>query len=353
MAVPRNILVIRLSSLGDVLLTMPAVRSLKTAFPESRISWLVEGGVGELLFHQGFVDRVIAFPRSGIEGALRKGSLALAGRQLVAFARTLRVEKYDVVLDFHGIVKSALLARTARADRRVGFDRTFAKEGSWLAYNEKVGARDKRLHKVVRNMLLASRVGARDDNHFDLAVPPDAAAYVDTFLAERGMGGPFFVVNPFCSRGSEFKRWDLVSYGELARRVADETGIPMLILWGPGEEREARLLEEHASGKALCACPTTVSQALALLRRSALYIGGDTGIMHLAALARVPVVAIFGPTDHLVNGPYGEGHIVVRKGVDCSPCRDKGCRKGDCLRSITVEEVLDAVLAAWTPGGRN
>lgn len=334
-------------------MTMPAVQSIKRAFPAANLSWLVEGGVGELLSHQSFVDRVIAFPRGRIEGALRKGNLVSAGRQLAAFARALRDEEYDVVVDFHGIVKSALLTRTARAARRIGFDRTYAKEASWLVYDERVGSHEKRLHKVERNMLLSAHLGAGDTSGLDLTVPPEAAAYVDGFLSRSGVTGPFFAVNPFCSKGSEFKRWDLANYGELVRRAVDETGTPVVILWGPGEEAEARYLEELSQGRAMCACPTTVCQALALLASSALYIGGDTGIMHLAALARVPVVAIFGPTDHLVNGPYGDGHTIVRRGVACSPCRDKECRKGDCLRSITVEEVFHAVMAAPRSAGRN
>ena len=218
MAVPRNILVIRLSSLGDVLLTMPAVQAIKRTFPKADLSWLVEGKVGELLSNQCFVDRVVEFPRGRIEAALRKGNLLSAGRDLAAFVRKLRAEEYDVVLDFHGITKSALLARTARAGRRIGFDRTFAKEASWLAYDERIGGEEKRLHKVQRNMLLSAHLGAEGPADIDIAAPMDAAAYIDRFLAEKGKGPPFLAVNPFCSKGSEFKRWALSNYGDLIRR---------------------------------------------------------------------------------------------------------------------------------------
>ena len=120
-------------------MTMPAVQAIRRAFPDARLSWLVEGSVGELLRHQAFVDRVIEFPRGRLAAALKKGNLLSAGRGLTVFARILRAEEYDVVLDFHGIVKSALLTRAARAGRRIGFDRTFAKEASWLAYDERIG----------------------------------------------------------------------------------------------------------------------------------------------------------------------------------------------------------------------
>jgi len=347
----HRILVIRLSSLGDVLLTMPAVQAIKSAAPATAVTWLVEGSPSELLAHQAFVDRVIEFPRRTIAGSLLRGRLDAAFAALAAFLSSLRRDAYDTVVDFHGIIKSALLARTSRSGRRIGFDRRPAKEGSWLFYNEKTALPDPRMHKADRNMLLASRLGSRGMPEMDLKTPPAAASYIDAFLAGRKAASPIFAVNPFCSKGSEFKRWDISRYAELIRRVGDATGATMMVVWGPGEEEEARRLAAIGGSHAVLACATTVSQLLALLKRTDLYIGGDTGVMHLAALARVPVVAIFGPTDHLVNGPYGNGHTVVRKDLPCSPCREKTCKSRECLRSITVDEVHGAVLTAWAAAG--
>ncbi len=346
-----SILVIRLSSLGDVLLTMPAVQAIKAAMPASTVTWLVEGTPAELLAHQPFVDRVIEFPRRKISGSLRSGRLGSALTTLAAFRSGLRRDAYDIVVDFHGIIKSALLAWTSRGERKIGFDRGLAKEGSWLLYDEKTAPPNGRMHKAERNMLLASRLGGSRLPEIDLTIPPAAASYIDAFLSGRKTASPIFAVNPFCSRGSEFKRWDLNRYGELIRRVGDATGATMMVLWGPGEEGEARRLAAMGGGHAVLACATTVSQLLALLARTGLYIGGDTGVMHLAAMARVPVVAIFGPTDHLVNGPYGSGHTMVRKELPCSPCRDKACESRECLRSISVNDVESAVLAAWAAAG--
>ncbi len=129
MTVYRNILVIRLSSLGDVLLTMPAVQAIKAACPASAVSWLVEGPPSELLACQDFVDKVIEFPRGTISKDLRSGRFFSAAAALSAFRSALRRQAYDMVVDFHGIAKSALLALTARTRKRLGFDRTFAKEG--------------------------------------------------------------------------------------------------------------------------------------------------------------------------------------------------------------------------------
>ena len=350
MAIPTDILVIRLSSLGDVLLTMPAVQAIKRANPRTSLAWLVEGSVAGLLRHQPFVDRVIEFPRGRVEGALKRGRPISAGRALRAFLRDLRQRRFDLVMDFHGILKSALLSRAARAARRIGFDRTFAKELSWLAYDEKAGGTDKRLHKVRRNLLLASSLGIGEAPDLSVETSPESDEYVDRFLASAGITGPLFAVNPFCSKGSSFKRWDLARYGAVMRRIGEGTGARMMVLWGPGEEEEARQLTRMGGDQAILACPTTVTQLLSLLKRTDLYIGGDTGVMHLAAFAGVPVVAIFGPTDHLVNGPFGDGHTIIRKELPCSPCRDKGCKSLECLREISVDDVCKAVISARAAG---
>jgi heptosyltransferase I len=347
MPVPRKVLVIRLTSLGDVLLATPAIQAIKEGLPSAHISWLVEGSVAGLLVHQDYVDRVIEFPRGKLERCLKRGSLFQAAHALSTFRRSLLEEEYDVVLDLHGIMKSAVLAKMAKADKRIGFDATFAKEASWMVYDEKIRGRNRRMHKVERNLLFASFLGVDRALEPELKTSAAEDRYVDAYLERNTITAPFFAVNPFCSKGSEFKRWDLANYGDLIGRLAEKTGAAMVILWGPGEEEEAKRLKQMGGRRAVLACPTTVSQLLSLMKRTDLYIGGDTGVMHLAALAGVPVVAIFGPTDHLINGPYGEGHTIVRKEQPCSPCRDKSCKSRECIRSISVDDVYTASLAAW------
>ena len=341
-----NILVIRLSSLGDVLMNLPAVKALKDARPDASVSWLVEGPVAELLSSQPFIDRVIPFPRSALQGSLREGKVLRVLALLAAFVRTLKDRRYDVIADFHGIAKSALLSRLARGQVRVGFDRQFAKEGSRHAYQRRISAPERRIHKVERNMLLARDLGANGAiPPVHLSVPEGAEAYIDAFFRTRAIASPVIVINPFCSRGSAYKRWDLANYGELIKKLKKTLGVTLMILWGPGEEDEARRLEEMAKGDAILACPTTVAQLAAILKRVNLYVGGDTGVMHLAVFAGIPVLAIFGPSDDRINRPFGEGHRVVRKNLECSPCRDKSCKERKCLTSITVDEVLSEALS--------
>lgn len=349
----NNILAIRLSSLGDVLMTVPAVKAIKECLPDSRISWLVEGPVADLLAGQDFIDRVIRFPRSSIMSSVQAGRIAAALKKVRDFLHELRDARYDVIVDFHGIVKSGLFSSLARGQRVIGFDRTFAKEASWLAYDKRIGGR-KRSHKVERSMLLARELGA--DGHIPqvtLSVPASAERDMAHFYEESHIQTPIIAVNPFCSKGSTFKRWSLENYAALIRRIHGELPLTVMIVWGPGEEEEATRLQGMAGGPTRVICPTDVAQLCALLKRVDMYVGGDTGGMHLAAFAGVPVVALFGPTDVLVNGPWGDKARVVRKDVACSPCRDKSCKDRVCLESLGVDEVFHAVADAWKETPRN
>jgi ADP-heptose:LPS heptosyltransferase len=194
-------------------------------------------------------------------------------------------------------------------------------------------------------MLLARRLGANGAvPALQLVTPGHADEYIQDYLRREGLLSPLFAVNPFSSKGSTYKRWGLDRYGDLIGRLGMATGARSIILWGPGEEEEARELQRLAGEYAVLACPTTVAQLAALLRKMDMYIGGDTGVMHLAAFSGIPVVALFGPTDRRINGPYGPIHRIVRKDVPCSPCKNKTCPDRQCLSGISVDEVLEAVL---------
>lgn len=341
---PNNILIIRLSSLGDVLMAIPAVRAIRNNFPDAHITWLVEGSVGEFLTCQDFIDEVMPFPRGPIMRGLKKGNLRKAQKETGRFLRQLRKDEYDLIIDFHGIAKSACFSMIAGGKKKIGFGKMFAKEKSHLFYHSTVNGPDKRMHKVERNMLIAEHLACAGDIPVTpLKTSDDAIGYIDTFLKEAGNPSPLFAVNPFSSKGTDFKRWPLERYAELIGRIKQELQGYTIILWGPGEKNEAERLKEMAPDGAILACPTDIPQMFALLQKITIYIGGDTGVMHLAAAARIPVVAIFGPTDAKINAPYGAAHTVIRKDVPCSPCKKRDCTDRQCLTRTTVEEVYETV----------
>jgi len=347
----KSILVVRLSSFGDVLMTIPAVFSIKYAYPSSKISWLVEGSVSDFLSHQSKIDRIIKFPRGELEASLKKANLAHTARTFKNFLRDLRSEEYDYILDFHGIIKSVILSRLSRGKKIIGFGKKYAKEKSHLFYDVIIDGEDKRLHKIDRNMLLSSYLGVKSFMpKIELNVPPVYHEYIENFFNAQRLTGDVFAVNPFSSPGSDFKRWDIKKYALLIKKIVDELKVSVLILWGPGELKDAQSLKEEAGRHTYLACPTNISQLFALLKRTTLYISGDTGVMHLAAFAGTPVIAIFGPTDYRINAPYGSHCTVIRKDVPCSPCKDKNCQQRKCIEDITVDEVFNAVKETYNKG---
>lgn len=344
MANPGSILIIRLSSLGDVLMSVPAVRALRQRFPGAHISWLAEGSVTGILAHQDFIDEVLFFPRAALTKHLKAGHLATTGYILHDFLKNLRKREYDCILDLHGIAKSVALMKLARGKRRIGFDRTFAKDMSHLFYSEKVEGVEKRIHKVERNMLAARYLGCADPpGDTPLLVHDSARAYIDDFLRSHSIISPVIAVNPFASRDSAFKRWPLERYADLIGMIRQERMGSVVIIWGPGEREEAQRLAAMVGDGARLACQTDIAQLYALLARSAVYIGGDTGTTHLASAAGVPVLSLFGPTDFIINRPYSNRSVILRKDLSCSPCKRKDCRTRECMMAISPDEVFAAL----------
>ncbi len=352
MAGPLNILIIRLSSLGDVLMSVPAVRAIRRLFPDAHISWLVEGSVAGILARQDFIDEIIFFPRSALVRHLKGGHLPTTAYILKDFMKKLRERQYDIIIDLHGIAKSVALMFLSHGKKRVGFGKTFSKDLSHLFYNERVEGPEKRIHKVRRNMLVARYLGCEGDiPQAPLAVHDNARAYIDEFFRSRGIRGPVFAVNPFASKDSAFKRWPLERYAELIDRIEKDLKGTVVIIWGPGEREEAQRLAALTGERAQLACQTDIAQLYALLARADVYIGGDTGTTHLASAAGTPVLSIFGPTDVVINRPFSEDSVVVRKEMDCSPCKNKACKTRQCLMTIFPDEVFEALKKIYPKGG--
>ncbi|MDD3845217.1 MAG: glycosyltransferase family 9 protein [Syntrophorhabdaceae bacterium] len=344
MAQPRNILIIRLSSLGDVLMGVPAVKALRERFPDAHISWLAEGSVTGILAHQDFIDEVIFFPRAALTRHLKSGHLATTAYILHDFVKSLRKREYDCIIDLHGIAKSVALMMIARGGRRIGFCKTFAKDMSHIFYGEQVKGLEKRIHKVERNMLAARYLGCEDPPaDAPLLVNDSARTYVDDFLRSHDISPPIIAVNPFASKDSAFKRWPLERYADLIGMIRQERMGSVIVIWGPGEREEAQRLAAMVGDGARLACKTDIAQLYALLARSSVYIGGDTGTTHLASAANVPVLSIFGPTDFIINRPYSRNSVIIRKEMSCSPCKKKDCRTRECLMTISSDEVFKAL----------
>lgn len=343
---------IRLGAVGDVVRTLPAASSLRRALPDAHLAWLVEPASASLLEGQPWIDEVLEFPRPALRQSLvglRPGPLASEARR---FVRRLRAARFDLVVDFHAILKSGVLARLSGAPRRVSFAPPFAREGAaWFA-TEHARLAPRRISRFARNEGLVRYLGAD-------AAPAPRPLVLSAEALERagkalGPGPEPVAIHPGSSDATPHKRWTREGYAALARGLAERCDVRSVVTCGPA--RDDRAFAESivdASGGAARLAPETPSlpDLAALLARCRLYVGGDTGPLHVASLVGTPVVQILGPTDPVENAPWpGTPSRTVRVQVGCNPCR-RGCAAATCMRVVPPEPVIEAARALLATGG--
>jgi lipopolysaccharide heptosyltransferase I len=338
-----NILIVKLSAIGDVVQTLPALEAIKRIFPASRIDWVVEEASSGILDGHPLIDHLIVSRRKTWLRMLSRPTKFLEGIKVISgFIRALRSVRYDIAIDFQGLLKSGIIIGLSRSTRKIGFDRT--RELSYLFLNERLPAYDIEKHALERYLDVARYLGASDP-------PPTCAlpiererVIVKDRLSQADIeGGSVVVINPLARWRT--KLWQEEKFARLADRLISERNATVIFTGGP-DDREAitrirGMMREQAldwTGK------TTLKELAALAERADLFITTDTGPMHLAAAAGSRVIAVFGPTAPWRTGPYGKGHIAVRAGVECSPCFSRTCsRKVRCMEAVTVEDVLENV----------
>lgn len=288
----KRILVVKLSSLGDLFHALPAVHRIRLHTGAS-VDWVCHGMYADLVSRFGPVDRVIRFPRHSFP---RDGG---------AFLRELREREYDLALDFQGLLKSALVTRAARATRRIG--PSFSREGSRLFYDEVSGPTDKNRHAVEECLDTARHLGCP-------AAPVEFP--VDFPAHPLDLPRPRIGLLP-CSRRAE-KNWALERFAELARSLAS-LDAHWIVLGGPADRAACAALTSAIGPGAHDWCGrTSLLELGGLVRELDLLVTVDSGPMHIAAAVGTPTVAVFGPTDPIRTGPYGARHRVVREGIRLS-----------------------------------
>lgn len=339
MNIPQKILVIRLSSLGDILHTLPAFHDLRRSFPHAQIDWVVSRNCAALLSAVQGIRQIHIFDKTALFAVQPEDKTR---RSLPALIRSLRRERYDVSIDFQGLLKTAAIGLMGGSGLRIGFPKSQVRErpSHWF-YSRTPAIPGKPEHVVSLNRRLAECTGAQAHPFtFEPVCSDNDSDLVASLLENNGLDRPV-VINP--GGGWKSKVWNPARYGELARRIRGELGLDLAVTTGPGEEA---LYEELA---ARCGEPVPVHlrisflQMIPLLKRARLLIGGDTGPLHLACALQAPVVGIFGPTSAVRNGPWNGESEVVTNGIDCSGCYKRTCPANNDCMDIRVDDVFAAV----------
>jgi heptosyltransferase-1 len=346
----RRILIIKPSSLGDIVHALPVLAALRRADPGAYIAWLVSKSFAALLDGHPLLDEVIVFDRSRYGKMLRS---ARALGEFLSFLRELRRRRFDLVVDLQGLFRSGFLAFASGAEQRIGF--AAARECAGLFYTQRVRCPPDARHAVDKNLCIVAALGLRaDPPEFPLGLRPKEIRGAKTLLAAAA-GRPvktFTAVIP--GARWESKRWRAERIAALIDRMHEESLSPCVLL---GSAADRPFADRVA---AACRSPTidlvgrtSVREVAALLGLSDRVICHDSGPMHIAAALGKPLVAIFGPTDPAVTGPYRRSREdasgtrapfrVVATRIECSPCRQRTCDHHSCMERLAVETVFAQV----------
>jgi predicted lipopolysaccharide heptosyltransferase III len=341
-----KILLVRLREIGDVVFTTPSIRALRQHFPDAHLSYIVEPVAAPIVAHNPHLNAVIVAPRRGLVADL-------------ALGRRLRREKYDVAIDFHGGPRASLLAWLSGARERIGYD---VPGRAWMYTRRVRRPRELRPRHSVENqwdLLAALGIAPPDRSRsaVEMAVDGDAAFAVARRLAEAGVERSHDIVVVHVSAGNPFRRWPLEHFATLAVALAAGGSARRIVLTSGPSDRDAaaavvadarQRLKPDERGRIVACGDFTLAELRALMDGAALFIGGDSGPLHVASTSRAPILGLYGPTLPARSAPWRDPSIraeaVEVLGLPCRPCDQRVCAPGDfrCLTTIAPEQVAAA-----------
>ncbi|MBW2325850.1 MAG: lipopolysaccharide heptosyltransferase II [Deltaproteobacteria bacterium] len=341
-----NILIVKLSAIGDVIHTLPALNAIRSHCPDAHIAWLVEEAAAPLVEGHEALDRVLVSKRKRWMRGLRTSSFFSTLSEIYRFIKTLRDTDYDMILDFQALLKSGVLIAIARGQRKIGFGKGLEHmEHSYIFLNERIPAVDMEIHALSRGMMLIDALGIPSNTvEYKLPVSSYDHEKVDGLMRTYGMLGakPLVAINPVAKW--ETKLWANKKFSQLADILIDRYDAKIVFTGGPEDGSTIQDIMAAMKGHAVnLAGHTTLKMLAALYQKVDFVVSTDTGPMHMAAAVGIPVVALFGPTAPWRTGPFGTGHQIVRGGPECSPCFKRECKTIDCMEQISVQQVVDAI----------
>ena len=348
-----NILFVKLGAIGDIVHTLPALSAVRNAIPDARISWAAERRSAEILRGSPLIDELIDIDTKSIRSRQNPDGVL---NDIRTQAKGLRSNKYDVAIDFQGLLKSAAIAKLSGARRRFGFARKALREPASRFLLTDIVEVPREIHVIRKNLVLAAAslgITVPDNNfEFPIATGPEHLKEAEDTVAR--VGPKFAILNP--GGGWATKLWPAERFGELARVLWDRHRVASVISTGPKEEHLGENAVDHAGDARVIVAKLSLKGFYELSKLALLYVGGDTGPTHLAVAAGTPVVGLFGPTEWWRNGSPNPSDICVeRLDIGCrTDCHRRRCSNWICM-DIPVETVVRAAaerLGLAVPSGR-
>ena len=337
----KRILIVRLSAIGDVVMASPLAHAFKNTHGDSHITWLVEESAAEVLRGNPHIDEILIWPRGKWKKLLRTGRISALIKEFLSLTRKLRKKPaFDLAVDIQGLLKSGLWTFLSGARQKVGLG---SKEGSRILMDqvvERTGPSDRISSQYLQ---LAGDLALEIDG-FPMMVPtlPEDDRFADDFIAAKGLAGGFITLCPFTTRPQ--KHWFDERWVVLANRIMEQHGLLSVLLGGPLDIRAAGNISGAANETIInITGETTLKQAAAIIRRSSLLAGVDTGLTHMGFALGTPTVALFGATRPYLDTDWMPGKVLYHP-YECSPCRRNPTCESDytCMKAISTDEVMVA-----------
>ena len=340
-----KILIVKLSAIGDVIHTLPSLNAIRKHYPDAHITWLIEEVSSSLVVGHDALDRIIISKRKRWIKKIFGPSCLINIKEAYKFIKELRDTEYDLIIDFQGLLKSAVLISLARGKRKTGFDKGMEHmEHSYIFLNERIPPVNMDNHALLRNLMLINTLGVKSKEiEYKIPVSDHTRNITGELLERHGIKGSGLLVaiNPVAKW--ETKLWDNRKFALLADRLIEKYKASIIFTGSQSDKSTIKNIMSFMSKKAVNLAGETTLKTLAVLyEKTKFLISTDTGPMHMAAAVGTPVIALFGPTAPWRTGPFGSEHKILRSNLKCSPCFKRQCNTTDCMKQISVEQALDA-----------
>ena len=359
----KRILIVRLSAIGDVVNVLPALSVLRKNYPSSYIAWLVEDRAKDILCDNPEINEIFVFPRKKWSKGIRSPLTFIKTiKEAIVFFKRLRNNNFDLIIDFHGNLKSGLMTMLSGKCPKLGFDRKSCKEYNYIFTNMHVHLESKRIHRVDKNLELLKFLNINTSgSNPQIFIPQQDKRSVENFLQQNcDNKKPLIVIHPGTSAFGEYKRWSARNFAILASKLKEELEASVIFTCGPTDTEVIKEIRTHMDNNKMISFCSNLKQLTEIINHADIFISGDTGPMHIASVMKRPVVAIFGPKDPVIYGPYTHGKDlsktgketpyglnavpkVIRKELPCSPCRKRKCSHVACINTISYNEIFAAV----------
>jgi lipopolysaccharide heptosyltransferase I len=329
MTVYKKKLIIKPSSLGDVVHSLAFLNAIKTCYPDASIHWVLSKGLEDLLDGHPMIEKLWIIDKDKWKSPSHFLKTIIEFRNL---SKSLKAENFDLVVDLQGLFRSGLIASLTKARDIIGFRE--AREGSRFFYTRQIEGGNK-IHAVDRYLRIAGSLGC---NVSDIRFPLNTSNNFGELKNKFSLPDEYIIVVPGARWNT--KRWPAERFG----KVSSELNVRSVIVGSGSDSEVAEVAKNNSGGNAISlAGKTTLKELIAIIKNARFMLTNDTGPMHMAAALQVPVYAVFGPTDDTLTGPYGKKKVVFKSDSDCSPCFKKDCDNMKCMEGVAVDTVVSEI----------